>query len=356
MIDLSTPPTRSLFGFWSDFWLTSGISILLIGGLLISGIRFEAMSGDGARIISMALLLQLLINWPHFMVSYRLLYRQPGCIKRFPGASVAVPGLLVVLISIVWLLGKGVPDEVSQSLLIAYGLWLVASFYLAWHYVGQAWGCLSAFSLLSGHHWSTRQKSVLHWSLRVLIVWHVVWAAQLLPDMPWIHWIQTDTVFIAASYLALASFVLSGALLLPAWKKRQIDLRSIGVWFSLYFWYLAIYSDSSFIFWAQFAHALQYLVFAARVELNRSVEPSAKVPVMLRLQLTYAGSVLAGAVIFWQAELSTSLQSATPTIIGLLAIAINIHHYYVDSTIWKLRDAPTRALLFGHLRSPAGDK
>lgn len=349
-------PTQNLFGFWTDFWLTSGISILFIGGLLLSGTHIETSSGDGTRIISMAILLQLLLNWPHFMISYRLLYQQPESCRRFPGATIAVPGLLVLLIMVIWFLGKGSQDEVSKSLLISYIMWLVASFYLAWHYVGQAWGCISTFSLLSKQQWSPWQKSILHWSLRLLIVWHVVWAAQLLPSMPWVGWVQNEAVYKIASYLALFSFVVSGMLVFPAWKKRQIDLRTMGVWFSIYLWYLAIYFDSSFIFWAQLSHALQYLVFASRVELNQSVGGDTKIPARIRVQLTYAGSVVAGALIFWQSELSANLNSATPTIIGLLAIAINIHHYYVDSAIWKLRDAPTRALLFGHLGASNRDK
>lgn len=350
MINSISNQPRNLFGYWSDFWLTSGISILLIAGLLITGYQLEGEDSDGTRIISMALLLQLLLNWPHFMVSYRLLYRQSDCLKRFTCAAVIIPGLLAALVAATWLLAQGSPEQMNLSLLMSYGLWLIASFYLAWHYVGQAWGCLSTFTILSGHKWTPLQKHILYWSLRVLIVWHVVWAARLLPAMPWIEWIQSDLLYQITSCLAIVSFILSGYLLLPAWKAGKIDIRAIGIWFSIFFWYFAIYCSSDSIFWVQLAHSLQYLVFVARVEANQQAPSNPKIPVAVRVQLVYLGAVFAGALVFWQAELSTNLQSATPTLIGLIAIAINIHHYYVDSSIWKLRDAPTRSLLFGHLK------
>ncbi|MGI9280535.1 MAG: hypothetical protein ACR2PX_13055 [Endozoicomonas sp.] len=298
----------------------------------------------------MALILQLLLNWPHFMVSYRLLYRQPNCFKQFFGSTLVVPGILILLIAIILLLAESSPEQVSLSFLMSYGFWLTASFYLAWHYVGQAWGCFSAFSMLSGHSWSPVQKRLLHWSFKSLIAWHVIWAARLLPAMPWIEWLQTDSVYLVASCLAMTGFIVSGYLLLPAWIKGKIDVRSIGIWFSLFFWYFAIYSNPSSIFWVQIAHSLQYMVFVTRVEANRPQPTNSKLSTTARIQLVYLGAILAGALVFYQAEMSTNLQSATPTLIGLLAIAINIHHYYVDSSIWKLRSEPTRALLFGHLK------
>ncbi|WP_062269521.1 hypothetical protein [Endozoicomonas arenosclerae] len=349
MMNSTTTQPRNLFGFWTDFWLTSGLSVLVIAGMLLTGYQIET-SNDGMPLITTALLLQLLLNWPHFMVSYRLLYRQPDCFKRFPGATLIVPGILVLLIALIGSLANSTPEHVSLSLLLSYGFWLIASFYLAWHYVGQAWGCFSAFTLLSGHQWNTHEKRILHWCFRSLILWHVVWAARFLPTVSWVDWLQHDTVYLLVSGLAFSGFVVSGCLLLPAWKKGQIDVRTVGIGFSLFFWYLAIFLNPAAIFWVQIAHSLQYLVFVTRVEANRPAPSHPKVSSSTRIKLIYLGCVIAGAAVFYQAEMNANLQSATPTLIGLLAIAINIHHYYVDSSIWKLRNEPTRALLFGHLK------
>ena len=35
----------------------------------------------------------------------------------------------------------------------------------------------------------------------------------------------------------------------------------------------------------------------------------------------------------------------------IIGIAVNIHHYYVDGSVWKMSNPRVRAQLFAHLRS-----
>jgi hypothetical protein len=339
-----------LFGFWTDFWLTSGISIIVISLLLVFCLPSSFTFTTPNNLISVTLLFQLFINWPHFMVSYRLLYSQPHVFKRHKSAAIVVPLMLLGIVATIFFLSKGDEKQLGWSLLLGYIFWLIASFYLAWHYVGQAWGCFITFSLLVNHDWDNQKKLILYWSFRSLIAWHLVWAAQLLPDISLFAWLQSDLLYYGVATTAVVGCLASGSVVIMAWRAKQIDIRSLGIWFSIYFWYLAIFFDNKFILWVQLAHALQYLVFAARVELNHaSLADNTIISKKTRTLFIYFCATFLGWLIFWQAELSTSLGSATPTIIGLVAIAINIHHYYVDSNIWKLRSNSTKRKLFSHI-------
>jgi hypothetical protein len=42
------------------------------------------------------------------------------------------------------------------------------------------------------------------------------------------------------------------------------------------------------------------------------------------------------------------------TIAGILAAAVNIHHFFVDGVIWKLRDTATSSALMMNIAELAG--
>ena len=47
--------------------------------------------------------------------------------------------------------------------------------------------------------------------------------------------------------------------------------RALVAWFAIFVWYAVMARDPKALFWIQIAHALQYLAFPIRVELNRLV-------------------------------------------------------------------------------------
>jgi hypothetical protein len=87
------------------------------------------------------IILQAMINWQHFMASYRLLYKPSTNIKKHPWATAYVPILLVLAIIAALAMGSK-PAQATNTIFIqqdiAYFMWLMAAFYLAWHYTGQA--------------------------------------------------------------------------------------------------------------------------------------------------------------------------------------------------------------------------
>jgi hypothetical protein len=66
-----------------DFWMTGGVSVVVML-LLLLYIAFHGATGpsDPTKLSANIVVFQALINWPHFMGAYRLLYRPPRSMLR----------------------------------------------------------------------------------------------------------------------------------------------------------------------------------------------------------------------------------------------------------------------------------
>ncbi|HEX3865337.1 MAG TPA: hypothetical protein VHV78_01250, partial [Gemmatimonadaceae bacterium] len=118
--------------------------------------------------------------------------------------------------------------------------------------------------------------------------------------------------------------------------------------------------DPKALFWIQIAHAVQYLVFPVRVEMNRTQrEPSASPSkIMLHMALYAAMLLVASAVI--SILVPYSAMSVVGNVFGespgqsapiLILMIINIHHYFTDGVIWKISNPEVRRELFAHVSS-----
>ena len=345
---------RAIFGPYVDLALTSGLSIAVMLALILFYIFMgSGEAADPAGMLPKLLLLQVLLNWPHFLVSYRLLYQRRENLSAFPMASIGVPVLLIAICVGATLPVLGGNGLLEANLQIAYAMWIFASLYLAWHYTGQAWGVMMVYTHLTKRHFTQIERTIIRSGLRVLIVWHVIWGIQTLPPIPFATWLQSDEMSVLSNVAAVVSFILGGGVLLRnAWTTPGMDLRIFGPWLAVYLWYFVLWLMPDAFVFIQLSHALQYLVFTARVELNRDMGDTHRQPArpaFLRTGLIYGLSILGGLVIFYLPEVYVISPTGAPTLPALIAIAINIHHYYTDSAIWKMRNDGVRRRLFSHL-------
>ena len=97
-----------------------------------------------------------------------------------------------------------------------------------------------------------------------------------------------------------------------------------------------------------------------RVEMNRydSVEARTKLQDFCRLLLVYLGLVVAGACVLGFKNLSTlafgsGWYSEPPygELLRGIIVSVNIHHFFIDGAMWKLRNPEVRRELFRHIRS-----
>src|SRR5262249_20412021 len=116
--------------------------------------------------------------------------------------------------------------------------------------------------------------------------------------------------------------------------------------------------DPKALFWIQIAHAIQYLAFPLRVEINRTAnEPESSPSRFLRHMVLY-GVLLLGVSVLMAVVLRASAMSIVGNIFGekpgeaapiLILMIINIHHYFTDGVIWKISNPEVRKELFAHV-------
>jgi hypothetical protein len=337
--------------------LTGGLSILGMGAVLAYALFFGgAVASSDADWIA----LTILINSTHFLASYRLLYSSRAEIKAHRWSTLYVPGaLLAILVLAAFSPGR---DTVYQQLVF------LSSVYLAWHYTGQAWGMVSVASRLTKLELTPREGRMIRFGMRTLLGLHVLYAlAGRLPPPSLIApatYIQLyGWAFYGVCGVAVASIGIGGLAYVQARRRvGHLPVRAVVPWAALYLWYPFWYFIPGGFLFVQLSHALQYLAFPIRVDLNRYAEQAPRSTVEKRWHavLAYVGLVIAGAVILNGAPLAARIFGdgwySTPDARAIFMAFTNcvaIHHYFVDGAIWKLRSPKVRRELFSHLDKTA---
>lgn len=335
-----------------DLLVVGGLSLIVFIPLLLSGRRDLVLVGAGAQA-----LLGTAFNMPHFMASYRLVYRDKASILKHKWASIYVPSILLVYTIFALMVAKDSPA--ATIVLIS-----VASAYLAWHYTGQVWGMMASFGYLEGLRWEPRERLMVRTSLRILLVWHITWFLFTQLRNPSV----VQPFYEAALAASSVAFILG---LVAFWSvKRRTGRfppnRALVAWLAIFVWYAMMWRDPKAIFWIQIAHALQYLAFPIRVELNRSAADAHDhhgKPVIMHMVLY--GVILLGVSVVMAQLVPYSAMSVIGRVYGekpakaapiLILMFINIHHYFTDGVIWRLRNPDVRKELFAHVPAPSAPR
>ncbi len=345
-----------------DFWMTGGASIVVMLLLLVY-IFFTGIPQSTANITNIlgtAIVLQVFINWPHFMGAYRLVYTPKNNIKRYKAATIYVPALLILVLIVGLVTGESIEGPLSIFTVnqdVTYFCWLVAAFYLAWHYTGQAWGMIATYSKLSQLTLKKSERFTLRLGLRTLLVWHVIWGAQDLPA-EWFAGVlhaHIGSLLSLANIAACLSFLASSAVWYGIYlrTKRIPDKRIIASWLSIYLWYFVLFFMPEAYLLVQVSHALQYLPFPIRVELNRRQANlvDIKQVALKGWAIRYYLLLICVGIAFFYFPEFISIENQQFTFAVLVSSLINIHHYFVDSCIWRISNAEVRRELFAHLET-----
>jgi hypothetical protein len=315
--------------------------------LLLSGRSDLVLIGAGAQAW-----IATVINMPHFMASYRLVYRSRESILRHKWASIYVPAILAAYILVaVW--------EAQSSPVFVVILISVSSAYLAWHYTGQVWGMMASYAYLDGRSFEKDERFLIRTGLRILLAWHVTWFLYTQLRDP----SRVRPFYLIISVGTLVAFAL-GVVGLAKMRRRTGRLppaRALVAWLALFVWYAVMARDPKAIFWIQIAHALQYLAFPIRVELNRSHADKAKSAARVGMHMAIYGAALIAVSYLVAQVVPGRAMDAVANIFGeepgkvtpvLILMFINIHHYFTDGVIWKISNPEVRKELFAHVPRP----
>jgi hypothetical protein len=336
-----------------DLLLVGGLSVVVFVPLLLSGRTDLVLVGAGVQAW-----LGALINMPHFMASYRIIYRSREMILKHRWASIYVPLILLAYAAI-----AVTQAETSPALVVIFIA--VASAYLAWHYTGQVWGMMASYAYLDGARFEARERLLVRTSLRILLVWHLTWFAYTQLRDP--SRVRPAYLLVSAGTVVAFALGAAGLLMMRRRTGKLPPARALVAWLAIFVWYAVMARDPKAIFWIQIAHALQYLAFPIRVEMNRVAGATRGHAVR------WAGRHAARMAAYGVGLLAASLLIARVVpgqamgIVGdvfgeepgrvapiLLLMFINIHHYFTDGVIWKISNPEVRRDLFAHVQPPAG--
>src|SRR5689334_12726532 len=326
-----------------DFLCVGGLSLLVLVPLLVSG-KAEL----GFVTIAALVWVQTLINTAHFMASYRIVYRDRAMILKHKWATIGVPAIMLAFIALALIM------ESRVLVVLFFG---VASGYLAWHYTGQAWGMMASYGRLGGLSFDKSERLLIRTSLRIMLAWHVTWFLHYTIKNPAVVE-PVNGLYTVVSGATVIAFALGLVGLGKAWRRtgKRPPAHTLVPWLAIFVWYAAMARwGIAGLFLVQLAHAIQYLEFPARVELNRaSANKAARLGTHM---LLYAAALLAlsfvvtvivpgPAMSIVTNALGIAQGSAAPV---LILYFINIHHYFTDGVIWKISNPEVRRDLFAHV-------
>jgi len=344
---VSAPPRAAIISPVVDALCAGGLSLLILVPLLVTG------RGDLLLVsVGVQAWLTALVNMPHFLASYRMVYRTRASVREHPWAAVYVPIALLICCVGAVIAARRTDVPISALLTIQNG-------YLAWHYTGQAWGMTATYAYLDGSSFNSLERRLIRGGLYILLVWHVVWFFHLAyPGLGLTPLYEAVTLAMAA---ALAMGV-AGFSLHKARTGRFPPVRALIPWVAIFVWYAAMARwGLPALFVVQIAHALQYLIFPMRVEMNRTRRGAASRERVIRHMAVYLVMLLAASIVAAvlfpmgaMAVVTNWLGSRPGQVTGFAILAfLNIHHYFTDGVVWKLRNPAVREDLFGHLPKPA---
>ena len=336
----------------ADALCVGGASILVALIVLAFDIRLPP------RYTPAMVVTNFLINAPHFLVTYRLLYGSRRRRLEHRGVAVFMP--LLLLLYMIFALVVYPQNPMILGAMVGAGAVL-----LAWHYTGQAWGMMASFGFIQGLGFETLERRLVRANLYVLLSWHVIWAVvmerKLFEPMGapegalLLSPAAAASLYHWATVVALASsgFGIAGLARL-AWRRRRLPtLRMLLPWVAIHLWYVLLYREPASLFWVQNAHALQYLVFPLRVEMNQTLGEERRARrLRAHLLVYYLVTVGLGLLVMQLipegAEIALGLRGVVPLQFAVVSF-VNVHHYYIDNVIWKIRNPVVRQELFGHL-------
>lgn len=339
----------------ADFWVLGGASLLVYALMIVAG-GFRNWYGVSNHLGNLAITMatmSLIVNYPHFLASYRLAYgRGRDFLARHWFQTLLVPALLTGFLAYAYSLASEPSSQKLCEQMLGLGINFMF-FTVGWHYSKQAFGCVMVYAAYQQYPLDRVQRELVRWSLlsvwwynfahgglnRESVFWSLHYATWLLPD--WFYLLSFGT------FLGLAGAVLY-TVVYRNWRRGHRPHPTMWVpYVAMLVWFAPCFRQPELYFYVvPFFHSLQYLAFVYRVEGARQTTNARATGLVLGLCLT---GWLAFEVVPGNLDQSCNAMGTLGFSFCLIAfnLFINIHHYFLDNVLWRVRDDPeVRGALF----------
>lgn len=339
-------PSKSLVSRYADFWLLGGLSVLVWLVMMVAQNfhRLAYVHTQFTNIPFTAASLALVVNYPHFLASYKLAYlREARFLQRQWFQLVLVPVVLVAVLAYSFF-------SVAHKTEILGHMVNLMFLSVGWHYTKQCFGCVMVYAKFDDYFLSNWERNLIRWNL--LGIWILSFVNSNLRGgyatyygMPYRTYDLPSWAELAAAFFLVAS---TAAVILLIFFRRWrqegrwpspnmlIPLVAMQVW-----WVPFIRQNDFYAYLTPFFHSLQYLAFVYKIETAKYNQEIATRD--FKYSVTLIGLFVAGWAAF--EIIPNSLDkyffpsgSIFPFFLISALIFINIHHYFIDNAIWRFRD------------------
>lgn len=340
------------------YFVNAPTDAFLIGGaslILYAIFRMRPHVAASPEVASIAATLVWVCNYPHFASTNYRLYHSKSSIAQYPLTSVVTPVVLVAAVVGCYLS----PNDIAPLFVKLYLLWS------PYHFSGQTLGITMVYARRSGFvidGWLRRSlTSFIFLTFVVQNAWaevgrHVnqfygvqyptfgvpIWLPQTLTKLMWMS--LAVTIALLMWKLINDGVVVPWIVLVPA--------------FTQYIWFVAT-PAGQFSYMVPFFHSLQYLLIAWNVQLKEGLADRKREPsvgyVWSESARWMAINIAGGYVLFWGLpHLGAHFGKPMVFSTAVMLAAIQVHHFFVDGVIWRLRNPAARSPLSSSLRAVAG--
>jgi hypothetical protein len=350
------------------YFVSGPIDTLLIGGASIAlyvTLKISPSLASSASLGSLAATLVWACNYPHFASSSFRLYHSRATSRQYPMTAWVIP--IVMLAAIVGCYLS--PTIVAPMFVKLYLLWS------PYHFSGQTVGITMIYARRSGYRIDGWGRTAFSWFVFTTFAVQSAWAelairthdVRSLTGARHSYWGVTFGVLGVPTWLpavltvvlwcSLATF---GAYVLLQLRRdrRFIPMIVLLPAAAQFIWFYAP-NVGEYAALVPFFHSLQYLLIAWSVQLSiglgeRSRSPSVGYVVSESARWAVV-NVVVGFGLFWGlprvgSHFGRDLQFSN----AVLLSAIQIHHFFVDGVIWRLREPSVRSPLSSSLRTLTG--
>jgi hypothetical protein len=336
--------------------------------------RLAGLDASETFIDALAYHAAVVINNPHFAVTYLLFYkdaRRRALGNVFPPwqrARYVVVGLLIPLLLLAW-----AGFAWTRASPRAMGLMIELMFFLVgWHYVKQGFGILTVFSARRGFRFNPLERAAV--LVHCFAGWAYAWAS---PAVAAKSVQEKGVVYTALAHpiwleqVTRVAFGLSALGLIAALARRyRIDRRLppfaplLGFLVSIWLWTVYSSLDPLMLYLIPALHSIQYgyVVWLLRRNEARAAEgpPLFGRPAAVQLTVLAGSAVALGWLLFRGGpsllddahRLKSSLHGPPSPLgdtpfLAVVFVFVNIHHYFMDTVLWRRENPETRYLLQG---------
>ncbi|MCW8132166.1 MAG: hypothetical protein KIS92_17600 [Planctomycetota bacterium] len=320
-----------------DFLLAGGASIVVFVLLrnFHSGVRSEAVYTLSAQ-------LMWVCNWPHFAATSFRLYHSKENIRQYPLTALVIP----------WVVTAGVLGAMASPLHFAPFFVMIYLLWSPYHFSGQTVGVAMIYARRSGFKVGPVERFFLSsFVFGTFICTTIHGHTSTLgsdyfgirgPGLGLPLWLWRFSEF----WVYIAGFMFLVLMLHGCLRNRRFPpLMMLLPPVAQFIWFMPVAGANwpSFAEFVPFFHSLQYMLIAWSMQLKEKmdmegIEPS---PWYVLGESARWGLInfVVGALLFFGIPHGLSQAFGIPIMLsmGVFTAGVQIHHFFVDGVIWKLK-------------------